>query len=259
MKNTPRSFLHLLSVAAVVLTGAARSNAQTVSPMPAPTMITSAPYTISAPGYYQLGANLNYSGTGAANDAIITVNASNVTIDFAGHYIAGPTTNSATNLMGVYSNERANVIVQNGTIAYCFAGINLIGDNQTNTNFLNARILNMTVTKCYQTGIGLLYGVTPEINGCRVSSIGGTTASANADGVGISDDGNTAGVVSNCTVANITAEGTGVAFAVYNPGFAKNNVLANATVGIIYGKYQDNLTLNLTTPFEMGTDAGGNN
>ena len=259
MKTTPPSFFHLFSVAAVVLAGATLSDAQTVSPMPAPTIIMSAPYTISAPGYYQLGANLNYNGTGATNDAIITVNASNVTIDFAGHYIAGPTTNPATNLTGIFSNERANVIIQNGTIAYCYTGTNLIGNNQTSTNFLNPRVLNMTVTKCYQTGIGLLYAVTPQIDGCRVSSIGGTTIGTNVDGVGIANDGNIAGVISNCTVANITSEGSGTSFAIYNPGFAKNNVLANATIGIIYGKYQDNLTLNVTTPFEMGTDAGGNN
>ena len=97
-KTTLRSCLFALvaSLAATVDT-----SAQTVSPVPAPTIITTAPYTITTSGYYQLGANLSYAGNGGNNDAIITVSASNVTLDFAGHYISGPTTNAATKLYGI--------------------------------------------------------------------------------------------------------------------------------------------------------------
>lgn len=256
MKTNHRSLLRLLSAAVVALAGAGAAHAQTVNPLPAPTIITSAPYTISAPGYYQLGADLNSSQT---SGNIIEIAASNVTLDFAGHYISGPTSTPNQQTVGVYATNRANLKIQNGTIANCRQGINLSGPNSSATNFLNARILNMVVTRCYQTGIGLLYATSPEVNGCLVSNIGGTTTAANADGVGISTDGNNGGKVLNCSVSNISAVGSGTAYAIYNPGFAKNNYLSRAGIGIIYGKYQDNLTLNVTTPFLNGTDAGGNN
>ena len=88
----------LLSFAALALSGNAPLAVQSVSPVLALTIITTAPYTNSAPGWYQLGANLTYNGSGATNDAIITINAGNVTLDFAGHYITGPINTPATGL-----------------------------------------------------------------------------------------------------------------------------------------------------------------
>ena len=256
MKTHPRSLLRLLSAAALALAGAGVVNAQTVNPVPAPTIITSVPYVITQSGYYQLGADLNASIT---SGNIIEIQASNVTIDFAGHYIAGPVGVTNQDTTGVYATERANIKIQNGTISYCRQGINLTGNNSTTSNFRNPRILNMIVTRCYQTGIGLFAATSPEINGCLVSSIGGTTTAASADAVGISTDGNRGGKVLNCSVSSITSVGSGNSYCIYNPGFAKGNYLYQSRVGIIYGKYQDNLTLNVTTPFQSGTDAGGNN
>ncbi|MBU4448351.1 MAG: hypothetical protein KKD99_07175, partial [Proteobacteria bacterium] len=49
------------------------------------TKITSVPYTISSPGFYYLGGNLTYSGTGSA----ISVDADNVTLDLMGFSLTG--------------------------------------------------------------------------------------------------------------------------------------------------------------------------
>lgn len=49
------------------------------------TKITSVPYTISSPGFYYLGSNLTYSGTGSA----ISVDAENVTLDLMGFSLTG--------------------------------------------------------------------------------------------------------------------------------------------------------------------------
>ena len=72
--------------------------------MPAPTIINSVPYTISASGYYQLGANFQVTNT---SGNIITIAVSNVTLDFGGHFISGPTNAVGTStLFGVNANTR---------------------------------------------------------------------------------------------------------------------------------------------------------
>jgi hypothetical protein len=58
--------------------------AMTISTAHAATTISSAPYTISASGSYQLGGNLQVGGAGAA----ITVMAEHVTLDLAGYTIS---------------------------------------------------------------------------------------------------------------------------------------------------------------------------
>ncbi len=58
MKHLHRILALALTLAAAALHGVPAAHAQSVSPVPAPTIITSAPYTITAAGCYQLGANL---------------------------------------------------------------------------------------------------------------------------------------------------------------------------------------------------------
>lgn len=41
--------------------------------------------------------------------------------------------------------------------------------------------------------------------------------------------------------------------------FARQNTINGGACGACGGKYQDNPTLNCTTPFTAGTDADGNN
>jgi hypothetical protein len=80
----------------------------------AQTVIKSVPHTINASGTYTLSANLTYSG---ANPAI-TINASNVTIDFAGHVLTS--TNGTVGTKGVLlpnsGGSQSNVTIKNGTI-----------------------------------------------------------------------------------------------------------------------------------------------
>ena len=144
--NIRRSLLSLLALAAASVTTSAR--AQTVSPNPVPMIITTAPYTINTPGYYQLGANLTVSNT---TGSIITIAASNVTLDFGGHYISGPT--NPGSLVGVSSNEEGNLTIQNGTIAFCVAGINLAGNGNPGSLNINQIVRNMLVSYCSLAGI----------------------------------------------------------------------------------------------------------
>ncbi len=245
---------------------AGRAGAQNVAPNPAPTIITSAPYTITTAGYYQLGANLSYNGTGAQNDAIITINANNVTLDLGGHFLSGPTGNTATQLFGVYANERAQVTVQNGTVSHCYIGVYLIGNGTATSNFNNARVQNLVLNRCYYEGVDVEYVTNADILNNRVTLIGGTTAFTNTSVWGVYTYG-TGIRVSGNALSNLTGTGAGTSYGVEIDsstngsvgGFAYGNQITGASLGIVGSKYQGNLTDNVATPFTGGTDAGGNN
>ena len=139
-----------------------------------PIVITSAPYTITQSGAYVLGNNINYTGF---SGAIIQVEASNVTIDFAGHYIAGPVGNPNQTVVGIRANERSNLTVKNGTIAFCAQGIWIFGNFQNNTNNVGHRIENMRVTYCYALGAGLQGSPGSRVVSCRFSQLGNPAVS----------------------------------------------------------------------------------
>ncbi len=233
-----------LALAAAALLCAGMARAQTV--------ITSLPYTISASGTYVLNSNLNSSQT---SGILINVNASNVTLDFQGHYIAGAVGNTNQSTTGVNANEQSNLTIKNGTIAFCSTGVSIGGNGSATTNSVGHQVDNLRVTYCYFIGVHISSSPASRITNCQVSQTGsaGTTSAAGIDvgGAGVTVQGN--------VVSNVTASGS--AYGVYaNTGcFVRQNTISNASYGVVGGKYQDNLTANCTTPFLNGTDAGGNN
>lgn len=239
-----RSLIALASV--IFLSGvAATSQAQTV--------ISSLPYTISAGGVYVLNSSLNSSQT---SGNLITINASNVTIDFQNHYIAGPVGNTTQSTYGIYATERSNLTIKNGTVAYCNTGIVITGNNTATTNNVDHQIDNMRVTYCYSYGINLSYAPASRITNTQVSQIGSTTATSP---VGINVNG--AGVtVSSCTISNMLIASGGTSRGIYtDPGdFVRQCTVYSATNAIQLGIYQDNLASATTTAFSGGTDGGGN-
>ena len=255
----------LAAVLATVLALAAVpiARAQVVTPNPAPTIITTAPYTITKPGFYQLGANLTYAGNGSANDAIITVAISNVTLDFAGHYISGPSTNSATQLYGVYANEAGNLNIQNGTIAFCYIGALFTGNGTATSLNINQRVTNMLISYCYYEGLDLENVRNSDLANNRISLIGGQIA---GDTWGIFAMGSGIRIFGNVVVSISAIGGAGSLGIEVDPpasggglgGFVFNNQISNCDYGITGSKYQQNLTDNVTVPFSGGTDAGSN-
>ena len=268
MKTTPSArCLLILALATATALSAGSSSAQTVSPNPAPTIITSAPYTISAAGYYQLGANLSYAGNGSANDAIITVAASNVTLDLAGHYLSGPTSGSnvaASTLYGIYASERAQLTIQNGTVSHCYVGILLTGNGTATSNFNNARVQNMVISRCLYEGIELENVTNADILNNRFALIGGSSTQTSVWGVysygtGIRVSGNalsslTAGTGGNSIGIEIDPSVSGGSLG----GFVYGNQITGANNAIVGGKYQQNLTDGCATPVSNGQDAGLN-
>ena len=261
------------------------SRAQTVSPVPAPIIITSGPHTINSAGYYQLGADL---GVASTSGAIITINASNVTLDFAGHYIVGPN-NPASQLSGVLVTEQGNVNIQNGTIAFCYRGVNVSGNGSSTSIAINNQVRNMLIRRCFFEAIRLQTVSGSSVRDCRVTFTGGSTVTnnvfavyssagtggnqilnttvssttataANAIAYAIYADSQGA-LVSNCTVDTATSSGTGgTSYGIFGPDFAVGNVISNCQTGISGAiKYKDNLTANCTTTFSGGTSVGFNN
>ena len=163
MNISIRSLVLTFTLAAASLFVAATAHAQTGTPQ-SPYVITSAPYTVTRSGYYILGNNLNYTGT---SGNIITINASNVTLDFNGFYIAGAVGNTGQTTYGVRANEQSNVTVKNGTIAYCYIGIFIIGNNTATTNAVGETIDNMRLTYCYYEGIEMDYCPASTITNCK--------------------------------------------------------------------------------------------
>ena len=97
---------------------------------------------------------------------------------------------------------------------------------------------------------------------------GGTTLlGANANAFGIALVGTGPRVLNNdvsTTVKQGTATAWGILLNGVTGGLAVNNRITEADKGIEYfgpstGKYRDNLTFDVTTPFTGGTDAGNNN
>ena len=153
-----RRHLFTLLPLALLLASAAVSFAQTV--------ITSLPYTITAKGLYVLNGDLSSSQT---SGSLITVAASNVTIDLQGHYLSGPASygSSYTNdsFYGVYPYERANVTIRNGTISHCRDGNYLTGNgNDNTTNNLGQILDSLRVNHCV---VGILLEHAP---GSRVTN-----------------------------------------------------------------------------------------
>lgn len=76
------------------------------------TKITSLPATISTPGFYYLGDNLAYSGSGSG--AAITISANDVTLDLMGFSLTNNGAEEQTR--GITMNGRTNVEIRNGTV-----------------------------------------------------------------------------------------------------------------------------------------------
>ncbi len=243
MKTSYRSLILAFLLIAAALLGTAAARAQTV--------ITSLPYTITGSGLYVLNSNLSSPAT---SGNLITVNVSNVTIDFQNHFISGPVGNTSQTTYGIYAYEQSNLTIKNGTIAHCFAGISIDGNDEGDTNSLDHQIDNMRVTHCSSYGIYLRASPASRITNCQVSQIGYSGANV-AYGIAAYNDGTT---ISGSVISTVTAT-TAYGILAGTGSFARQNTVSYAGYGVYGGKYQDNLTTGCTYPYSGGTDAGGNN
>jgi len=202
------------------------------------TVITSLPYTISAPGAYTLSNNLTANGTDG-----IDVNASNVSIDLGGFTLADAQKQGA----GInVSSGMSNVSVQNGTITGFYSDVAFFsGSGDTLTN---VQVLNFSP-----------FGVIVEANNsliqnCTVVGTGNSAAGIliyQCGGVGVRNN-----QISECNTGIYTVGAT-------SPNALIENYEANCTTSGLSldskTKYQGNVTTNCATPVIGGIAIGQEN
>ena len=249
MNTSIRSLTLALTLAASLVGIAATAGAQTV--------ITSVPYTISTPGHYALGGNLN---SNTANTPAITINAPNVILDLSGYYVAGPYNTAANGDQNstIYVGDVANVTIRNGLIAGDAYGINFSSGNLANSR--NYLVDTVTITHCYLEGIHFNESAAgSQVKNCSFSLIGNSTITGSVSPAAIYSNGGVR--IENNNIGSVTATGTGKSYGIngYTGDFMIGNTISGCYYGISDGKYANNLFYDVTSTVTNGTDAGGNN
>jgi len=221
----------------------------------AQTTITSLPYTISSSGMYLLASDLQFPlGSGDA----ITVNASNVTIDFGGHSLSTPThkTTSPTSY-GIYADNQSAITVTNGEINGFVFGIYF---SYTSGAVVNGGHLveKMRLVNCgYGIHQGVGQGSVFQFNQIRVTSGEGFAGISLDSSVGDRISDNVISSYYNGQVhLSIGIQSTGSNSTVGNYFF--NNLISNCSNGILMpaggnDKYRFNVTSNCANPYFGGT------
>ena len=237
------------SFAAVCLLAASLGAASSAE---AQTVINSVPYTISVSGKYVLANNFI---TASASQTAITINVSNVILDLNGFFLSGPGSTPASTTAVISVGNVSNVTVRNGTVANNGYGIFFA----SGVNNLNQLVENVNATRCYVGGI-YVASISPGtvIRQNTISQIGSASGGSGFC-YGIYTFGGVR--IENNVIVSVTATGSGTSYGINSDtgSFTVGNTISNALVGIKYSKYQNNLTEGCATPFQFGTDAGGNN
>jgi hypothetical protein len=236
--------------------------------------INAMPANITAQGNYCLNfKNVNFA---LASGALITISTDNVMLDLNGATIDGlGAGDTVTGSYGIRAINRKNVTVRNGTVKGFTRGVELThtfgidGSDVRPTHGLvveNIRAIGNKVT-----GIRV-EGHASVIRDNHVSDTGGvSTAGSFFTTFGIYAGGTGLRILNN-DVSHTQVNGDGSAYGIYlahptitREVMAVNNRITEAHhgifggVGVPWGKYRDNITDNVTTPYTGGTDIGNNN
>ena len=247
----------LLRIASIglitALTPLAQVHAETIDCTP----ITTLPAVITVQGVYCFTGHL---GTAMTSGNAIEIQAPNVVLDLNGFKLGGLAAGLGTNATGIYAYNLQNITIKNGTVRGFLYGIYLAGSSSQGHVVEDVRVDQNTSIGINVQGSGNI------VRNNQVVTTGGTTNyGANAPAYGIFVLGNGPQVINNA-VTNTFGQGTGIAYGIFfssvTGGFAVNNRISTADRGIHFsastGKYRDNLTFGVTTPFTGGTAVGVN-
>jgi Right handed beta helix region len=232
--------------------------------------VTAFPANLSAPGVYCL--SFKYIDFPLASGALITISADNVVLDLNGATLDGTPKASAFS-WGIRAYGHSNITVRNGTIRGFNYGISLtaplgyVTRVRPSHSFL---VENVRFIENRTAGIEVI-GYDSVIRGNYVAHTGGSAdpgLSGNAWGIIAAGDG--LRIVDNdVTHTHVnTAHSGGQTTAIFLSGGGNaavvNNRITEANFGIYsgglnWGKYRDNITVNVATPYTGGTDIGNNN
>jgi len=251
------------------------------------TPITYLPYLISNSGVYCLTGDLS---TAITDGAAIGIGANNVTIDMNGWTLDGLAAGTGTVAHGIGAEDLDNIIIRNGTIQGFLAGIalvhvpdeitpigegHLVEDIHATTNrwFGIAIIGHASIARRNQvinTGGSTVYGggIGLSLSGPGVraldNDIYNTYATGTDEAIALSIGGAGAIAESNRITGVVGDTGATYGIRISNSDnvIARGNTVTSADFGIYFdgstGKYMDNLTSNVTTPFTGGTAVGIN-
>jgi hypothetical protein len=233
--------------------------------------ITAFPVNIIGPGVYCL--SFKYIDFPLAQGALINISSDDVVLDLNGATLDGTPTTTGAFSYGVRAANHKHITVRNGTIKgfnYAVYLFNFLGDvdPRPSLNFLVEDI------RAIRNRTGGLYvvGNDSEVRRNYVAGTGHsndpivvpTTWAIWAGGWGLR-------IVDN-DVHNTRPNGErgGDAYAIYLAGVRDavvvNNRITDASFGIFgqgpaptWGKYRDNITVNVGVPYTGGTDIGNNN
>jgi len=249
----PAKFVTSLLLMLALALGAGLARAETVNC----TAITTLPAVITVQGIYCFTGHLS---TNITSGSAIDIQTSNVVLDLNAFKLGGLAGGPATTAIGIHALNRQNITIKNGTVRGFLRGIQLESSGTSQGHVVE------DIRADQNTFVGIeVAGAGNIVRNNQVVTTAATAANASANGILIT--GNGARVLNN-DVINTVKLGSGTATGIHFNGataaFAVNNRITVADIGIAYtngatGKYRDNLTFDVTTPFSGGTAVGTNN
>ena len=249
MRNA--SYLIVLVLGLALTLSTVSTRAETTNCVP----ITVVPVTITIQGIYCFTQHLNTSiPTGAA----IEIQTNNVILDLNGWKLGGLAAGLGTQAFGIFADNRANITIKNGTVRGFYQGIRLADSSGASLGHVveNIRADQNTHVGIEVDGRGNL------IRNNQVVATGGSTLTPQA--LGILTSGTGTRVLNNDVIDTYSGDAP-QAMGIYlttSNALVVNNRITNGSVGIFFGgsgKYRDNLTTGVTTPFSGGGANAGNN
>lgn len=257
LNRTCRRLLPALTCA-LIFTAFAAAPAQAAS---ACRPIDDLPYVIGEPGLYCLTRDFAVDLPGGA---AIEVQADHVTIDLAGFTLDNRAAGRESSAAGIFSWERANIVVRDGSVIGFHEGIALSGPFGGNSSY-NHRVENVRVAESRETGIGIT-GDSSVVRGCTVYGTGdGSNGEEPTSGIFLGGWRNRA--IDNDVVRVVGHPESNVAIRFVHGGshMAVGNRISSARTAILFpgssaGFYRDNLANEIPCcdAFVGGKDLGGN-
>jgi hypothetical protein len=215
------------------------------------TSITSLPYTISSPGLYKLGSNLDAYQLGVGANAI-TIAANDVTLDFDGYYLLNSGSSSGA-VFGIYALNRSNVRILNAHIIGMGFLYGIRFDNSDGfTSTGNIEIDNALIRNVGFHGINVQAN-NVVVKNSHVHGIGGNTFNTATYNYmkGIEVRGNVPVIMNNLVeevygYTNLDGESVGISLAgSCHNGVIFNNIVRNVnkvdrSIGVWAGQDQSN-------------------
>lgn len=246
-RTTFRIYFLLTLLASLLLLSSPIAQAETVNC----TNITSVPYTINGTGIYCLKFSRFPTIT---SGAAITINSNHVVLDLNGFILKGVPATPGAQTVGISASQRSNITIKNGTIRGFTTGISLAEFPGLSSG---AHLIENMVIDQVNSGI--------TARGDNITVRNNHIIGARTTGIRV--DGHAPAAIGNVVDGSATGITFSEGLAFSTAGLAQGNRITNSNVGIdvtgLGGKYLDNLTINVATPYVTGSypsiDAGNNN